>query len=304
MTPGRGKSLLPVIAAARLIAAGVVDRVCWIVPRDSLRLQAEEAFADPAWRAALGHAVSVRAAENAPDPCRGLGATSPPTRAWPPRPTCTSPSSAATATCWSSTKCTTSPPRPGSTPWPRGRRGRLVARHPAAAGDGAVRLLLCGTLERADGRAILWLPYRRGESARTREVDLEAPGFAVVGYSRAQALAEKAVLPVRFGALDGEAEWLDEERRQVGPQRLSGAPEAARAAALHGAAHRLRRRTCCAGPSTPPGNSGPPGATPGASRPETPPGASASCWWWRRTRRTPAATSRGSAAGCRAAQGG
>ena len=60
------------IAAARLIAAGIVERVCWVVPRDSLRLQAEEAFADPAWRAALGHAVSVRAAENAPDPCRGL----------------------------------------------------------------------------------------------------------------------------------------------------------------------------------------------------------------------------------------
>jgi len=42
------------------------------VPRDSLRLQAEEAFADPAWRSALGHAVAVRAAENAPDLCRGL----------------------------------------------------------------------------------------------------------------------------------------------------------------------------------------------------------------------------------------
>ena len=30
VTPGGGKSLLPVIAAARLIAAGVVDRVCWM----------------------------------------------------------------------------------------------------------------------------------------------------------------------------------------------------------------------------------------------------------------------------------
>src|ERR687897_79717 len=72
VTPGGGKSLLPVIAAARLIEAGHVERICWIVPRDSLRLQAEEAFADPAWRAALGHSVSVRAAENEPDPSRGL----------------------------------------------------------------------------------------------------------------------------------------------------------------------------------------------------------------------------------------
>lgn len=32
VTPGGGKSLLPVIAAARLIEAGVAERVCWIVP--------------------------------------------------------------------------------------------------------------------------------------------------------------------------------------------------------------------------------------------------------------------------------
>ena len=70
MTPGGGKSLLPVIAAARLIAAGVVDRMCWMVPRNSLRLKAEGAF-DPAWRTALCHALSVCAADNAPNPCRG-----------------------------------------------------------------------------------------------------------------------------------------------------------------------------------------------------------------------------------------
>jgi hypothetical protein len=63
-----------------------------------------------------------------------------------------------------------------------------------------MRLLLSGTLERADGRGILGLPYRRGPRAGTREVDVDAPGWAVVGYSRAQALAEQAVLPVTFGA--------------------------------------------------------------------------------------------------------
>ena len=72
VTPGGGKSLLPVIAAGRLIPAGVVERICWVVPRDSLRLQAEEAFADPFWRTALDHRLSVRAADNEPDPSRGL----------------------------------------------------------------------------------------------------------------------------------------------------------------------------------------------------------------------------------------
>lgn len=88
----------------------------------------------------------------------------------------------------------------------------------------AVRLLLSGTLERADGRRILGMPYRRGTGGR-EEVDLAAPGLAVVGYSRARALAERAVLPVYFGALDGEASWLGPEaengtRPHLGPHRL------------------------------------------------------------------------------------
>ena len=73
----------------------------------------------------------------------------------------------------------------------------------------------------------MWLPYRAGAKARTREVKIDAPGWAVVGYSRAQAVAEKAVLPVTFGALDGEASWLEggktaAEPPRVGPHRLSG----------------------------------------------------------------------------------
>ncbi len=88
----------------------------------------------------------------------------------------------------------------------------------------AVCLLLSGTLERADGRRILGLPYRRAAGGR-EEVDLTAPGLAVVGYSRARALAERAVLPVSFGALDGEASWLGPEeengrRPHLGPHRL------------------------------------------------------------------------------------
>ncbi|QKE89213.1 DEAD/DEAH box helicase family protein [Lichenicola cladoniae] len=66
VTPGGGKSLLPVIAAARLIEAGLIERVCWIVPRDSLRLQAEEAFTDPVWRSVLGHGLSVRGISASP----------------------------------------------------------------------------------------------------------------------------------------------------------------------------------------------------------------------------------------------
>ena len=227
VTPGGGKSLLPVIAAHTLLAARLVERVCWVVPRDSLRQQAEEAFADPAWRHTLGHAVSVRAADNAPDPCRGLQGY------------VTTYQSVAAAPDLHLAEF-------------RRRRTLLVldeVHHlPAlsdmapdpladpAAADLAVswsrallpllesarlRLLLSGTLQRADGRSILWLPYRTGPRVKTREVNLAAPGWAVVGYSRAQALAERAVLPVLFGAVDGEASWLDEARTPVGPHRLA-----------------------------------------------------------------------------------
>ena len=47
VTPGGGKSLLPVLAAQTLIDAGLCERICWVVPRDSLRLQAEEALSNP-----------------------------------------------------------------------------------------------------------------------------------------------------------------------------------------------------------------------------------------------------------------
>jgi superfamily II DNA or RNA helicase len=213
---------LPVIAAARLIAAGIVDRVCWVVPRDSLRLQAEEAFADAEWRAALGHAVSVRAADNTADLCRGMAGY-----------ITTYQGIAASPALHLAefrrhryllvvdeihhlpalTDVTAAPSRDDeASGWSRAIEPLLETAR--------LRLLLSGTLERADGRGILWLPYRKGPRAATREVDLAAPGWAVVGYSRAQALADRAVLPVMFGALDGEAKWLDEDGLCCGPHRL------------------------------------------------------------------------------------
>ena len=229
VTPGGGKSLLPVIAAARLIAAGIVERVCWVVPRDSLRLQAEEAFADPTWRTALDHSLSLRAADNAPDPSRGVAGyvtTYQGVAAAPdlhlgefrryrtllvvdeahhlPALSDTDPTAANEAAVTNDDQASA---------WSHAISPLLEC--------AAVRLLLSGTLERADGRGILWLPYRKGPRARTREIELDAPGWAVIGYSRARALQERAVLPVTFGALDGEATWRAEEGVDVGPHRLA-----------------------------------------------------------------------------------
>src|SRR5215213_1620984 len=231
VTPGGGKSLLPVIAAARLVATGVVERVCWVVPRDTLRLQAEEAFADPAWRAALGHALSLRAADNTPNPSRGLAgyistyqgiAAAPDLHLREFRRHRTllvidevhHLPSLAEIDPETASQISEAGEDPASA-WSRAILPLLEC--------AAVRLLLSGTLERADGRGILWLPYRKGPKARTREIALDAPGWAVIGYSRARALRERAVLPVTFGALDGEARWRAEEGIEVGPHRLAAA---------------------------------------------------------------------------------
>ena len=233
VTPGGGKSLLPVIAAARLIAAGTIERVVWVVPRDSLRLQAEEAFADPGWREALGHRLSVRAADNEPDPSRGLAGyiTTYQGVAAVPELHLAEMRRHRTllvvdevhhlpglADYEPGTEIDAANPDEASS-WSRALLPMLEC--------ASYRLLLSGTLERADGRAVLWLPYRAGPKARTRQVDLAAPGWAVVGYSRAQAVADHAVLPVTFGALDGEATWAEagedeRDRVTVGPHRLSG----------------------------------------------------------------------------------
>jgi hypothetical protein len=181
-----------------------------VVPRDTLRRQAEEAFVDPAWRAFLGHSHAVRAAENAPDLCRGLAGYVTTYQAIAAAPDLhlaefnrhryllcidelhhlpglsdlDGTAAAAEDTAWS--------------------RALLPLLETAG-----LRLLMTGTMERADKRPILWLAYGKDRYARRqRRVELEVPGWAVVGYSRRAALAERAIIPVRFGALDGEAEWF------------------------------------------------------------------------------------------------
>src|SRR5215210_813350 len=232
VTPGGGKSLLPVIAGSHLIRAGMVEGICWVVPRHSLRLQAEEAFADPYWRSALNHNLTVRAAENEPDPSRGLAGYVTTYQAIAAAPELHLTESRRRRTLLVVDELHHLPAlseyEPDVIPDPSGEDASAWSRAMLPLLESAaLRLHLSGTLERADGRAILWLPYRAGAKARTREVKIDAPGWAVVGYSRAQAVAEKAVLPVTFGALDGEASWLEggktaTEQPRVGPHRLSG----------------------------------------------------------------------------------
>ena len=232
VTPGGGKSLLPVIVGSHLIRTGVIERICWVVPRDSLRLQAEEAFADPHWRAALNHDLTVRAAENKPDPSRGLVGYVTTYQAIAAAPALHLAQIRRRRTLLVIDELHHLPALSEYEPTAIEDAGEEDASAWSRAilpmlESATLRLHLSGTLERADGRPILWLPYRAGSKARMREVKTDAPGWAVIGYSRSQAVAERAVLPVTFGALDGEASWLEggksaSEQPRVGPHRLSG----------------------------------------------------------------------------------
>ena len=44
VTPAGGKSTLPVVAGFHLIRRGIVEKICILTPRLTLRTQAEEAF--------------------------------------------------------------------------------------------------------------------------------------------------------------------------------------------------------------------------------------------------------------------
>lgn len=229
VTPGGGKSLLPVIAAARLMEAGRVERIVWVVPRDSLRLQAEEVFADPQWRAILGHNWSVRSADNAPDPSRGLAGYVTTYQAIGAAPELHLRELRRFRTLLVVDEVHHLPV-PTAGIGERSEEGEEAGAWSRAMlpllQSASLRLLLSGTLERADGRRILGLPYYPSAATHTPQIDSDAPGWAVIGYSRTQALAERSILPVTFGALDGEASWLEGGRAagqaRVGPHRLGG----------------------------------------------------------------------------------
>lgn len=62
VTPAGGKSTLPVVAGFHLIRRGIVDRICILTPRLTLRTQAEEAFVKGFLRDSLDHTLEIKAA--------------------------------------------------------------------------------------------------------------------------------------------------------------------------------------------------------------------------------------------------
>ncbi|HEY4000298.1 MAG TPA: helicase-related protein [Candidatus Xenobia bacterium] len=185
--PGGGKSLLPVLAAA---ATGL--SVCWVVPRKSLQVQAEEVFVDPHFRQALGHTMSIRASGNEDDMPRGTRGYVTTYQAIAERPDLHLRELAR---------------RPYllvldefhhlvvDCPWSTPVREMERAAHKL--------LLMSGTLETGNGRKIEFLTYRADGA-----IDLSLMrATAMVQYTRSEALRGGDIKDISMELVDCEARW-------------------------------------------------------------------------------------------------
>lgn len=225
VTPGGGKSVLPIIFGKRLIEKGLVDKLCWVLPRDNLRTQSERTFLDPEFRNLLGHKLEIRAASNEPRPSRDLNGYATTYQA--------------IASC----------PELHISQFALLRYMLVLdeVHHIALGGEwhralqalverAACVILLSGTLSRDDGNRIAFVDYKlNSEGMLVPDIESNEK-CAVVRYTRKNALSEKAVLPLIFERVNGSARWKDNDGYDESVESLADAGKRS-SAALHTAIH-------------------------------------------------------------------
>ena len=200
VTPGGGKSFVPVILAENLIPR-VAERICWVVPRNALKYQGEAEFTDPRWRTAR----RIRAADNGSDLSRGLDGYVTTYQAVGADPGCHAAEFVRYKYILFLDECH--------------HVAEGSAWHDALAPmvrSAALVVMASGTLSRGDGQRIAFMPYRDGKP------DLaETDARRVIVYGRRRAIADGAILSVEFRTVDGDAEW-EEQDGSHGQSMLSG----------------------------------------------------------------------------------
>lgn len=186
VTPGGGKSFVPVILAENLIPT-IADRLCWVVPRDALKYQGEAEFLNPSWNTTK----RLRAADNGYDlsrECEGYVTTFQAVGA---NPDCH-------AEEFSKHKYILF----------------LDEFHHVSLGsewhkalqplvDKAVLVVKAsGTLSRGDGEKIAFVQYKNGEILLDNTSKRR-----VITYSRSEAIRDGAIMKVNFKLVDGDSEW-------------------------------------------------------------------------------------------------
>ena len=200
VTPGGGKSFVPVILAENLIPT-VAEKICWVVPRNALKYQGEGEFADPRWNTAK----RVRAADNGSDLSRSLDGYVTTYQAVGTDPECHEAEFKKHKYILFLDECH------------HVADGSMWHKALAPMVQNAVLVVKAsGTLSRGDGQKIAFMAYRDGKP------DLAgSPSRRVIVYGRNRAIADGAILPVAFRTVDGDAEW-EEQDGSHGSSMLSG----------------------------------------------------------------------------------
>jgi superfamily II DNA or RNA helicase len=209
VTPGGGKSYLPIIASKELIPH-FAAALCWIVPRANLTKQAEKNFVETGLF--LGHAHQIRVSVNDYDPCRELSGFVTTYQA-------VSHGSRILAQELMRKRYILVLDEPHhlaeDEPWYASIRPLLD--------HSVLNILMSGTLERHDRKPIGFLPY---QEITQNELQIESPPpryWEYIKYSRRDALTEKAICPLEFSVSDGMTEWIDKSGNHQSADSFSDA---------------------------------------------------------------------------------
>ncbi len=199
VTPGGGKSSLPVILAAKLIPHHFIDGICWVAPRKSLQVQGEMAFLKEELRRLLGHEYRIRTSTNEGDPSRGRAGYITTIQA-----------------------IAQDDSRINLREFTLRRYALIVdeSHHIHTGGEwdaairplvnaAALRLFMMGSFVRHDRKRISFVPYTSPLDGAIIDLAGKTPGWAKLHYTRKQSLRDRATIRVQFNLGDGSGEWTD-----------------------------------------------------------------------------------------------
>ena len=193
VTPGGGKSLLPIIVTERLCKI-LGARISWIVPRHTLRIQGEANYTDGDLRKIFPHTNKIRASGNDYDPDRDFQGY---------------------ITTYQAVQEHPQLHLDAFKAWPRilfidefhhAEENSMYAQAIKPLVDEAVlTVLMSGTIERGDRKPIAFLEYTKEGKVNTHPAD----DWRYVHYSRSDAVRDRAIVKLEFCLIDGRTEIED-----------------------------------------------------------------------------------------------
>jgi superfamily II DNA or RNA helicase len=206
ITPGGGKSALPVIAGLLLMAeVNLFSKLIWVVPRTSLQVQGEAEFMNPIWEQlarTIGlqrQPIRIRAANNDNDPCRGTNGY------------ITTYQAVSARACLHHAETTErtilflDEPHHVS-------ENEEAAWHKAMAPmvqQAGLVVFMSGTFSRGDGKKISFVPYDYEYPDRSNNENTRW-----IRFSRDDAITEKAIIPAQYYYIPGHATWEKEDKQK------------------------------------------------------------------------------------------